>query len=197
MRKVIICPQCGTETREALKFFNQCGVNLRRVQGVLSKGGGGSPAHIDRVDWEREALEEYREKRQKSPEEKRLLEIKAGVITTCAGLAIMIFLSFLGDAIANNISDQAANVMRSIWAAGLVPFLVGLAILFNGYFISKKIVDLKRQQKQDNDQSLFPAPQEKSTVPRLPASRLEETPSFAEQDYSVTESTTSKLREPR
>lgn len=198
----MFCPQCGTETREALKFCKQCGVNLRRVQGILGKGGGGSQAHFDRVDWEREALEEYREKRKKSPEEKRLNEVKGGVITTCVGLGLMIFLNLLFDAIANVSPDPHAHILRSLWAVGLVPFLVGLALLFNGLYVSKKIVELKRREAQDNLQSLFPATPETKPVPSLPASRLpgsnlDEVRSSIEQDYSVTESTTTKLREPR
>lgn len=192
----MFCPQCGTETREALKFCKQCGVNLRRVQGVMSKGGGGFQPRLDQVNWEREALEEQREKRKRSPEEKRLNEIKGGVITTCLGLGVMGFFNVLFEAIANNANTSQANILRSLWAVGLVPFLIGLGVLLNGLFVSKKIVELKRQQKQDREQPFFPAAPDTSPVPRLsdPSSIVDQA---SISDYGITESTTTKLREPR
>lgn len=195
----MFCPQCGTETREALKFCKQCGVNLRRVQGVMSKGGGGFNARLERVDWQREALEEQREKRKRSPEEKRLNEIKGGVITTCLGLGLMVFFSMLFEAIADNAGGAQANILRSLWAVGLVPFLIGLGVLLNGLFVSKKIVELKQQQKQDRDQPIFPAAPDTSPVPRLsdPSSIVHSEGQGSISGYSVTESTTTKLREPR
>src|SRR6266536_3291779 len=33
------CPSCGTEVSDQTKYCTKCGVNLRRVRGVLGKGG--------------------------------------------------------------------------------------------------------------------------------------------------------------
>ena len=77
----MFCPQCGTESLQQLKFCKKCGTNLRRVQGVLGNGGAAYAANQIGDEWEREALEEDRERRKRSPEEKRLNEIKSGVIT--------------------------------------------------------------------------------------------------------------------
>jgi len=190
----MFCPNCGTETREPLKFCKQCGVNLRRVHGVMGKGGAGIVSNSP-VSWDQVALEEYQEererKRRKTPEEKRLNEIKGGVIVTSVGLAIMIFFNFLFDAIANSAPGPDASILRSLWAVGLVPFLVGLGLVFNGLVVSKKLVELKRRQEQANPQPLFSAVPGTSPVPRLPGASQSPI-----ADYSITESTTTKLREP-
>lgn len=183
----MFCPQCGAETREPIKFCKRCGTNLRRVQGVLSKGGA--------TDWDRAIVEDWQKERdterKKTPEEKRLNEIKAGVIVSCAGLGSMLFFSLLFGAIANTVSGPAADILRSLWAVGLIPFLVGAGIIFNGLFISKRIVELKRRQEQsDQPMPLF-------TVPNTsPVARLAESSPPSISDYSITEPTTTKLREP-
>lgn len=190
----MFCPNCGTETRETLKFCKQCGTNLNRVQGVMGKGGAGVRPNGP-TDWNKVALEEYQEERErkkkKTPEEKRLNEIKGGVITASVGLGLMIFLRFLFQAIASTMPWEEANVLRGIWWAGWIPFLVGLGIIFNGLVVSKKIVELKRQQEKANPQPLFSSVPGTSPVPQL----TEASPSQI-ADYSVTEPTTTKLREP-
>lgn len=189
----MFCPQCGTETHEQLKFCKQCGTNLRRVQGVLGKGGAGFKGN-EATDWNRVALEEYEEerarKRKKSPEEKRLDEIKGGVITACVGLGVTIFLFFLFNALANTAPENERDIFRAIPFAGLLPFLIGLGIIFNGLFISKRIVALKRQREQaELAPRLFPVA-DTASVPRLA-----EPDQQASNDFSVTEPTTTRLGE--
>lgn len=185
------CPSCGTETSDQTKYCTKCGVNLRRVKGVLGKGGA---SVREEFDWERATLEDWRaereERRKKTPEEKRFNEIKGGVITSSVGLGLMIFLSLLFDAIANT-RGSGADILRSLWAVGLIPFLIGLGILINGLFVSKRIVDLKRQQERKDQQTpLFSAPN------TSPVARLVEPSQSPISDFSVTETTTTKLREP-
>jgi hypothetical protein len=186
------CPSCGTEASDQTKYCTKCGVNLRRVRGVLGKGG----ASVREGDnWQRATLEdrkaEREEKRKKTPEEKRLNEIKGGVITSSVGLGVMIFLSLLFDAIASTIDGQASNILRSLWVVGLIPFMVGMGLLINGLFVSKRIVDLRRQQEPKGRQApLFSAPE------TSPVARLVEPSQSPISDFSVTETTTTKLREP-
>ncbi len=191
----MFCPSCGNETREPLKFCKQCGVNLRRIQGVMGKGGAGAIVN-SLVNWDQAALEEYQEerdrKKKKTPEEKRLNEIKGGVITASIGLALMIFFSFLFEAIANTMgANPAANILRSLWAVGLVPILIGLGLVFNGLVVGKKIVELKRREERLDPQPLFSGVPSTSPVPQLP-----EAIQSPIADYSITEPTTTKLREP-
>jgi len=190
----MFCPQCGTETHEPIKFCKQCGTNLRRVMGVMGKGGAGFKPS-ESVDWEKEGLEERKEKRaarnKKTPEEKRFEEIKAGVITSSVGLGVMIFLGFLFNAFAENVSHPADDILRAIPFVGVIPFLIGLGIIFNGLFISKRIVELKRRQEQrDQPMPLFNVPN------TSPVARLAEGSQSPVSDFSIAEPTTTKLREP-
>jgi hypothetical protein len=193
------CPSCGTDAGDQTKYCVKCGLNLRRVKGVLGKGGAafrdGNDQEPDRLEAQKLRSEERRkrldERRKKTPEEKRLNEIKAGVIVSNIGLGLMVFLSLLFSAIASTMDEPGANILRSLWAIGLVPFLIGLGILFNGLFISKRIVELKRQQDQaDQQPPLFSAPN------TSPVARLIEPAQSPIPEFSVTEPTTTKLREP-
>jgi hypothetical protein len=157
--------------------------------------GKGGATTRDRDDWQKATLEdwktEWKAQRKKTPEEKRLNEIKGGVITTSVGLGLMLFLSQLFDAIANTIQGPEADILRSLWAVGLIPFLIGLGIIFNGFFISRRIVELKRQQRQNEQQlPLFSAPD------TSPVARLVEPSQAPISDFSITETTTTKLRDP-
>ncbi len=144
--------------------------------------------------WMEEALDEHRKKRKKTPEEKRLEEIKGGVITSFVGLAITIFFSFLFDAIANTLPDPGvANILRSLWAVGLVPLFVGAGLIFNGVFVSKRLVEVKLQQELSTRQSqALPSAAAVDTAPvaQLPEARPQATPEFG-----VTEHTTARLGE--
>jgi len=186
------CPSCGTEASDQTKYCTKCGVNLRRVKGVLGKGGA---TGRDVADSERETIEDLRAARRaqkkKSPEEKRLEEIKAGVITSSVGLGLMIFLSVLFDAIASTVGGPASNILRSLWGVGVLPFMIGAGIIINGLFISKRIVELKRPQEQRDPQPpLFSAPNTSTVAQLVEPSRSQIS------DYSITETTTTKLREP-
>jgi|RhiMetdeSRZDD1v2_1073273.scaffolds.fasta_scaffold402342_1 zinc ribbon protein len=189
------CPSCGTEVSDQTKYCTKCGINLRRVKGVLGKGGAGVKKGDD---WDPFWLEERRAmneaRRKKTPEVKRLEEIKAGVITSSVGFGLMVFLSLLFDAVASTIEGPGGNILRSLWAVGLIPFMIGLGILFNGFFVSKRIVELKRQQEAKDQQSpLFSAP---NTLDTSPVARLVEPSQPQISDFSVTETTTTKLRDP-
>ena len=75
-----------------------------------------------------------------TPEVKRLREIKAGIITGSVGLGLMLLLLVLmGGIIASGrVSDAAAEILSRIWIVGVLPLLVGAALVFNGMFISKR-----------------------------------------------------------
>jgi hypothetical protein len=69
--------------------------------------------------------------------------------------------------------------------------MIGMGIIFNGLFVSKRIVELKRQQGPQGQQAqLFSAPE------TSPVARLVEPSQSPVSDFSVTETTTTKLREP-
>jgi len=190
----MFCPSCGTETREAIKFCKKCGTNLKRVQGVMSKGGAGVGVNHS-ADWNQWWMEEHQEKREqrkrKLPEEKRLEEIKTGVITSSIGLALSIFLNLLFEAIASSVGGPESIILQRIWAVGLVPLFIGLAMVFNGMFISKRIVELKTQSPDQLPQPLF------APVPNTsPVQQLGEASAQPVTEFSISEPTTARLREP-
>ncbi len=192
----MFCPACGTESNEQLKYCTKCGVNLRRVKGVLGKGGAGMAERTDWMDAEMNAgLEDWREaqkaKRKRSAEEKRYEEIKAGVITCSVGLGIFLFLSFFFDAIANTVPSEKAAILRAIPYAGFIPILIGAGIIFNGVIIGRKIVELKRREAEGLERMPPPSMIANTTpVPRL------EIVSQSAAEYSVVEPTTKSLKEP-
>ena len=181
------CPKCAVEITNDVKFCRSCGANLRGVQDALT--GRNSQGFDWDKTWVNEMMmsSEEREKRQgKTPEIKRLEEIKAGVIVSSVGVAAMIFLYFLLGAVAANEPPKDAMIISKVWLAGLVPFMVGLALMFNGLFISKRIVKLKKEQ----DERLQAAPGV-STTQQLP-----DIESIPIPNYSVTDQTTYRLTQP-
>lgn len=155
----MFCPQCGTNQGDDLKFCKSCGANLSAVRQAVT-----APEPQTKTEWtntwvryqrEMEMLKQERKNRE-SPEEKRITEIKAGVITSCAGIGLMVFLYFLmhGIIAGGQVPFGAAQILGSIWIAGLIPFLVGIAILINGVFVSKKLVELKKLQEKETERRL-------------------------------------------
>ena len=134
----MFCPGCAIQITDDAKFCKSCGTNLRGVREAMMGQGG-------QFDWSKTWVaemfltEEERERRRGvTPEQKRLDEIRAGVITTLVGIGAMIFLYFFLGAVANaKPDDEATEIIRRIWLAGVVPFLIGIGLLFNGIFLSK------------------------------------------------------------
>ncbi|HYE73210.1 MAG TPA: hypothetical protein VEF04_07765 [Blastocatellia bacterium] len=188
----MFCPNCGVQTNAEIKYCKQCGTNLRGVQEVMVRGGSKD------FDWSKTWVaemfmtEEERERRQGiTPEIKRLNEIKGGVITSFVGIGVMIFLYFLLGAVAEQPGNaHDAEIIKRVWLAGLIPFLVGLGIIFNGYFVGRRIVELQKQRQA----SLPPMPQ-MSQMPQMNAvttSQLNDNPQQT-LPYSVTDQTTALL----
>ncbi|MBS1806739.1 MAG: zinc ribbon domain-containing protein [Acidobacteria bacterium] len=179
------CPNCATQTTDDVKFCRKCGANLRGVQEAMT--GRTKAIDWDKT-WVKEMLmsQEERERRQGiTPEVKRMNEIKGGVITSAVGIGAMIFLYFFLGAVGANEGGKDAVILGRIWLAGLVPFLVGLALIFNGLVVSKRIVKLKQQQLEQT-----PTPRILSTTS---TTQLPEFEAPAIPDYSVTEQPTYRL----
>jgi hypothetical protein len=198
----MFCPQCGNKQGDDLKFCNLCGANLYAVRQVV-----GTREADDKFDWSKTWVAEMfmseveRKRRQEeierqrglTPEIKRYNEIKGGVITSCVGVGVMVFLYVIGMAIFRSGQNPPgdAEIIRSIWVAGFIPFMVGLAIIFNGLFVSKKIVELQKRSHQPGPDAL-PAGAEQQ-----PALKSADTSEFIAPGFSVTEGTTKHLRVPK
>jgi hypothetical protein len=186
----MFCPQCGASQTDDLKFCNLCGANLQAVRLAAAQREPG-----DKFDWSKTwvaemFLSERERERQRgiTPEVKRYNEIKAGVITSCVGVAVMIFLKVICEGIIasgqNPPGDNA--ILARVWIAGIIPFFVGLALIINGLFVSKKLARVIERDLAQKTDSLASQPE-----PR--ALRSADTTEFAPANFSVTEETTRHL----
>ena len=145
----MFCPQCGSTQSDELKFCKSCGANLQALRQVLA-----SREDEEKFNWNKTWLAEMfmsgdeavrrsaeiERLRGLTPETKRVMEIKAGVITASVGLGLMVLLYVLmgGIVASGKVDDAAAAILSRLWVVGVIPVLVGAALVINGVFISKK-----------------------------------------------------------
>ena len=135
----------------------------------------------------RRRKEEIERERGITPAMKRYTEIKAGVITSSVGVAVMIFLNFLmqGIILSGHNPPGDAEILSRVWMAGVIPFFVGLALIINGLFVSKKQVELARKEQQA--QRTFKPEEETFALP------VGDTSEIVPPGFGVTEGTTKNL----
>lgn len=192
----MFCPQCGSTKNDELKFCKSCGVNLDAVRQAAAMRGAG-----EKFDWSRTwvaemFLSESERKRRKeeierergiTPAMKRYTEIKAGVITSFVGIGVMIFLYVLmqGIILSGQNPPSDAAILGRVWVAGVIPFLVGLALIINGLFVSKRQVEIAKQGQQTGENVLSDG--------ETPALWSADTAEFIPPSFGVTERTTKHL----
>ncbi|MGH8595483.1 MAG: zinc-ribbon domain-containing protein, partial [Gammaproteobacteria bacterium] len=144
----MFCPGCGIQITEDIKFCKNCGANLRGVREAIAARG-------EQFDWSKTWVaemfmtEDERERRRGvTPEHKRNNEIRAGVITTSVGIGAMIFLYFFLGTVARVEGGPEAEIISRVWLAGVVPFFIGLALLFNGLFLRKRELQLHERESR-------------------------------------------------
>ncbi|MBO0858396.1 MAG: zinc ribbon domain-containing protein [Chloracidobacterium sp.] len=146
----MFCPGCGLQVSDDLKFCKQCGANLHGArEGMMSR------SVEKKFDWSKTWVadmfltEEERERRRGVTAEKKWLnEIKGGVVTSFVGVGVMLFLRFFLEVVAKQQPPAEAEILRHVWLVGIIPFMVGLGIIFNGLFITRRIVKLKEKRAQ-------------------------------------------------
>jgi len=155
----MLCPRCNSNQSDDIRFCTFCGANLQAVREALDAPEG------KKFDWSNTWVAEMfmsgqaneirkREMERQlgiTPEVKRYNEIKAGVICSCVGLGISVFLYFLMLGIAANATPQDAAILLRIWVAGIIPFMVGLALIINGVVVSKKMVEVMERGRKGTD----------------------------------------------
>ena len=198
----MFCPQCGISQNDDLKFCNKCGANLYAVrQVVLTRETN------DKFDWNKTWLTEMflsqseRKRREEeieiqrgiTPEVKRYQEIKAGVITSCVGIGVMIFLYFFMQGVISggNADPNAAEILRRIWLAGVIPLMVGIGLIINGVLVSKRLNETMQQNLQARN--LTP-PGALGGNTRPFSLNSADSNEFFPPDFSVTDNTTKQLK---
>jgi hypothetical protein len=189
----MFCPGCAVQVSDDLKFCRQCGANLRGVREAMvsnpNKGPNEGKSDKSQTWWadiaRAHAMKEFGIGL--SPEEKRINEIKSGVIITFVGVGVMILLRLFPDALANK-NPHDAELIHSLWVLGIIPFMAGIGIIFNSLFISRWLGKLKEKQSQ----SAAPASQAPAALPAKTTDHLVVDPA-PPGGASVTEDTTAHL----
>ena len=189
----MFCPRCGAKPSDDLKFCNLCGANLHAVRQVVDtretpkkfewKDTWVAEMFLSADEQKRRKLEQER-LRGLTPEVKRYNEIKAGVITVSVGISLMLLLSVLmqGLIMGGKLPDNEIEILSRIWIVGALPVFVGIALIINGVFVGKKIVEAAKRNVL--------AEQEPGPNQLRPADTTE----FVARPFSVTEDTTKHLR---
>ena len=188
----MFCPKCGSTQDESLKFCTACGSSLYVVKRVETRHNSklekNTPwfAEMALSDAEsKRRQEELNNRRGIKPEINRYNEIKAGIITSSAGIGVAIFLYALmeGIVLSGSVSDNAAEILSRLWIAGIIPIFIGFALIVNGVFVSKKLAEAVRRAAE-------PRLKNETNPLELPSGEATE---FLPADYSVTENTTQHL----
>lgn len=195
----MFCPKCGSTQSDELKFCKACGANLGVVRDALHTGQ--APANFDwSKTWVAEMFQSSEESVRRAaelerlqgitPETKRRNEVKAGVITASVGIAVMVFLRFLmeGIILGGNIPPGDAEILSRVWLAGIIPFMVGVALIINGTIVSAKIAAASAEQSAADGKRLAG----KSPGDYLPPA---DTSELFPAGFSVTDATTQHLKD--
>jgi hypothetical protein len=206
----MFCPGCGFQVNDDLKFCKQCGANIHSVRDALSSRSNGG-----KLDWTKSwwaghiySIEDLERLSgvTPSPEEKRIREekerlkgIKGGVITGMIGVGVMIVFHLFFEAVAKVASPQAAEIVSRLWLFGLIPTLIGAGLLINGFFISRRLVELSEQEARAAiSASRAPTAKSGASPDVMEAQTTNQliTDAAVAAGYSVTEDSTAHLLDP-
>ncbi|CAN5313888.1 hypothetical protein BH10ACI2_BH10ACI2_22680 [soil metagenome] len=201
--KIMYCPECGIEERQANQFCRACGTDLKRVRvAVETPDSITASAVTAREEIGRAVAAKIRETQSvydlkkvaedvlpeiekflESPEEKRLRRMRTGMLVACIGLGVAIAIT-----IASMFMRDSDIIV--VAAMGLVTFFIGLGFLLNGYFLTlpkKELTDRSDDARSQRQLDGLGTDTNELRLPESPASFF--TPA------SVTENTTKHLTE--
>ena len=155
----MLCPRCSSNQSDEIRFCTFCGANLQAVREALDtpeeKKFDWSNTWVAEMFMSGQAAEMRKLEMERrlgiTPEVKRYNEIKAGVICSCVGIGVSVFLYFLMLGIAASARPEDAAILLRLWVAGVIPFMVGLALIINGVVVSKKMVEIMERGRKETD----------------------------------------------
>lgn len=195
----MFCPRCGSTQDDSLKFCKSCGANLSAVRQVVDTRYTDNKPDASRPWFAEMAIHDAESKRRQdelyhqrgiAPQVTRYNEIKAGVITASAGVGISVFLYFLmqGIILSGGPSPESAEILSRLWTVGVIPLLVGVALLINGVFVSRKLAEIVREAARPTSNLPDTTPLELHSA---------DPNEFIPSGFSVTEGTTAHLNSAR
>ncbi len=200
----MLCPRCASNQSDDVKFCTFCGANLQAVREVLAgrepeKGAEWNENWLAAMFHSGEIAETRKLEMERrmgiTPEVKRYNEIKGGVITSCVGIGVAIFLFVFMQGIAAKVDPQEAEILTRIWVAGFIPFFIGLALIINGMIVSKKQAEIIEREinRVRNPEGRSTEAQLSGAGPNPRSLRPAETNEFIPTPFSVTDQTTRHL----
>lgn len=193
----MLCPRCSSTQSDDVKFCKACGANLQAVREALETREPGA-----KFDWSNtwvaemfmsgQAQELRKQEMERrlgiTPTVKRYREIKAGVIVSASGIGIAIFLFVFMQGLLGKVEPDTAEILTRLWIAGVIPFFVGLALIFNGLVVSKRLAEIQERERELK----HPGSLEGQTVNQREL-RPGDANEFIPPGFSVTEQTTRHL----
>ena len=214
MLTTMFCPQCGSTQSDDLKYCKTCGANLNALRQVMASRGTD-----EKFDWSKTWVAEMFQSGDiatrraaeidlmmgRTPEEKRLIEIKAGVITASVGVGVTVLLFVLmGGIIASGrVTDAAAEILSRLWIVGILPLMIGVALIINGVFVSKRRNESEEIQVESEIERANSESSRQNETRRLPDNKAggylspPDTNELFETPLSITDETTRHLKQPR
>lgn len=193
----MLCPRCSSNQSDDIRFCTFCGANLQAVREALD-----APDSAKKFEWSNTWVAEMLQSGQVAelrklemerrmgitPEVKRYNEIKAGVIVSSVGIGLAVFLAILMEGVASHVDPKDAEIITRIWVAGVIPFMVGLALIVNGLVVTKKIVEAQERALKEGKTLLDEGQAARSLRPA-------DTNEFIPTNFSVTDQTTRHLEQ--
>lgn len=151
----MLCPRCGSNQSDEVKFCTSCGGNLHALREALESRDSGkkfdwSDTWVAEMFMSGEAAERRKLEMERrlgiTPTVKRYNEIKAGVITSSVGVGVAIFLFVFMQGLLGNVSPQTGEILSRLWIAGVIPFFVGVALMINGLVVSKRLAEIQERE---------------------------------------------------
>lgn len=155
------CPACGTENQSNVKFCRRCGTNLGALFGRLQRGAERSEDQVSRARLAQTLMRKIEEtdpnahsiwgeallpklvkqleELTRTPEEQRQKYIRHGMITTGVGVGVSLFFYLLAGGLVSGgvIPEEVVPVFNVLWANGLIPLMIGLALWGYGLFYAR------------------------------------------------------------